>query len=709
MSHFVLEIGTEEIPARFLQTTEKELAERFTALLKENRLGFEKIETRSTPRRAIVHIYDLEKLQPILEENIIGPAVNIAYDKDGNLSKAGQGFIRGQGAEEKDIVRTQTEKGEYISVNKKSGGKKAEEVLQEICPQIIAALPFPKRMRWGEETFAYARPLQWVLAMLDHLPIVFKVGDVVSSNQTYGHRVHGFGPFVIGHADDLEEVLYEKSRIVCDSVKRRQYIIDMANTLVAELKEGAKIIWKNDLLDEVQGLVEKPVPVICSFDESFLELPKEVILTTIEHHQKCFGIQGQDRKLLNKFLTVLNIEPEDIEVVRAGWERVVRARLEDARFYWKEDLKDSFAKWVPMLDSVIFLGPLGSMGDKSRRLEQLCGWLGEKLDLRGGDHLDNGVLLAQRAGRWCKADLMSKMVGEFDTLQGTMGSIYALKEGWEPPFAMALTEQYLPTGPNSLLPMSDLGACLSMADKADTLVGCFGLGNIPTGTADPYALRRAALGIARILLEFGYEIPLSELFEKAYSFYADDIKWKFSKGETLEKLLEFCQARLKHYFVGEGSETLVVDAVMNGRDTDGNLEADNVWATEKRLNTLKAFMRKEDFTENAQVLKRMTNILAKAEHSLSCAYDSSLLESDAEKELDKGIKAFSEVFDTNFANNNFMPVMDAMAKLRPLVDAFFESVMVMAEDKKVRQNRMNMLFAVMSRMNRMADFANLQI
>ncbi len=365
MSHFVLEIGTEEIPARFLQTTEKELAERFTALLKENRLGFEKIETRSTPRRAIVHIYDLEKLQPILEENIIGPAVNIAYDKDGNLSKAGQGFIRGQGAEEKDIVRTQTEKGEYISVNKKSGGKKAEEVLQEICPQIIAALPFSKRMRWGEETFAYARPLQWVLAMLDHLPIVFKVGDVVSSNQTYGHRVHGFGPFVIGHADDLEEVLYEKSRIVCDSVKRRQYIIDMANTLVAELKEGAKIIWKNDLLDEVQGLVEKPVPVICSFDESFLELPKEVILTTIEHHQKCFGIQGQDRKLLNKFLTVLNIEPEDIEVVRAGWERVVRARLEDARFYWKEDLKDSFAKWVPMLDSVIFLGPLGSWGIKA--------------------------------------------------------------------------------------------------------------------------------------------------------------------------------------------------------------------------------------------------------------------------------------------------------------------------------------------------------
>ena len=197
-----------------------------------------------------------------------------------------------------------------------------------------------------------------------------------------------------------------------------------------------------------------------------------------------------------------------------------------------------------------------------------------------------------------------------------MGSIYALKEGWEPPFAMALAEQYLPTGPNSLLPMSDLGACLSMADKADTLVGCFGLGNIPTGTADPYALRRAALGISRILLEFGYEIPLSELFEKAYSFYAKDIKWKFSKKETLEKLLEFCQARLKHYFVGEGTETLVVDAVMNGKDVKGKFEADNVWATEKRLNTLKAFMRNEDFTANAQVLKRMTNILAKAEHKL---------------------------------------------------------------------------------------------
>ena len=432
-------------------------------------------------------------------------------------------------------------------------------------------------------------------------------------------------------------------------------------------------------------------------------------MTTIEHHQKCFGIQGQDRKLLNKFLTVLNIEPEDIEVVRAGWERVVRARLEDARFYWKEDLKDSFKKWVPMLDNVIFLGPLGSMGDKSRRLEQLCGWLGEKVDLRGGDHLDNGVELAQRAGRWCKADLMSKMVGEFDTLQGIMGSIYALKEGWEPPFAMALKEQYLPAGPDSMLPMSDLGACLSMADKADTLVGCFGLGNIPTGTADPYALRRAALGISRILLEFGYEIPLSELFEKAYSFYSPDIKWKFTKEQTLEKLLEFCQARLKHYFVGEGTETLVVEAVMNGKNIDGKLEADHVWATEKRLNALKAFMRKEDFTENAQVLKRMTNILAKAENSLTGSFDEALFENAAENALAEGIQNFVGIFDTHFANHNFMPIMDAMAALRPLVDAFFENVMVMAEDRKVRENRMNMLFAIMSRMNRMADFANLQI
>lgn len=709
MSHFVLEIGTEEIPARFLQNTEKELAERFAAQLQESRLGFEKIEVHSTPRRAVLHIYNLEKVQPMVEELVMGPAVSIAYDKDGSLTKAGQGFLRGQGASEGDIVRKQTEKGEYIAVNKTSGGKTAEEVLKTVCPQIIAALPFPNRMRWGEESFAYARPLQWILAMLDNQPIVFQVGDVVSSNQTYGHRIHGFGPYVLGHADDLEAVLLEKSQIVCDAQKRRQYIIDTGNALVADLQQGAGIIWKDELLDEVQGLVEKPVPIICSFDESFLELPKEVILTTIEHHQKCFGIQGQDRKLLNKFLTVLNIEPEDIEVVRAGWERVVRARLEDARFYWKEDLKDSFKKWVPMLDNVIFLGPLGSMGDKSRRLEQLCGWLGEKVDLRGGDHLDNGVELAQRAGRWCKADLMSKMVGEFDTLQGIMGSIYALKEGWEPPFAMALKEQYLPAGPDSMLPMSDLGACLSMADKADTLVGCFGLGNIPTGTADPYALRRAALGISRILLEFGYEIPLSELFEKAYSFYSPDIKWKFTKEQTLEKLLEFCQARLKHYFVGEGTETLVVEAVMNGKNIDGKLEADHVWATEKRLNALKAFMRKEDFTENAQVLKRMTNILAKAENSLTGSFDEALFENAAENALAKGIQNFVGIFDTHFASHNFMPIMDAMAALRPLVDAFFENVMVMADDRKVRENRMNMLFAIMSRMNRMADFANLQI
>ena len=709
MSHFVLEIGTEEIPARFLTSTENELVQRFTTLLNESRLGFDKIEAHSTPRRAILHVFGLEKVQPLHEELIMGPAVSIAFDKEGKLTKAGQGFIRGQGASEENIIRKTTEKGEYIAVNKQTGGKTAEAVLKEICPQIISALPFPKRMRWGEETFAYARPLQWILALLDNLPITFTVGDITSSNQTFGHRIHGAGPFVVGSADDLEDILAAQSKIVCDAQKRRDIIVDKGNMLAAELKEGARIIWEDELLDEVQGLVEIPVPLICSFDESFLELPKEVILTTIEHHQKCFGIQDSSRKLLPKFLTVLNVEPENIEVVREGWERVVRARLEDARFYWKEDLKDGFEKWVEMLDHVIFLGPLGSMGDKSRRLEQLCGWLGEKVDLRGGDHLDNGVLLAQRAGRWCKADLMSKMVGEFDTLQGVMGSIYALKDGWEPPFAMALREQYLPTGPDSMLPMSDLGACVSLADKLDTLVGCFGLGNIPTGTADPYALRRAALGISRILLEFGYEIPLSELFEKAYSYYSPDIKWKLSKEETLEKLLEFCNARLKHYFVGEGSETLVVDAVMNGKNIDGKLESDFVWATEKRLNALKSFMTKEDFTNNAQTLKRMTNILAKAENKLSGIYQAELFENDAEKVLATAIDKFVDTFEAKFNAHGYIEIMNSVAELRPLIDAFFENVMVMAEDKKVRENRMNMLYALMSRIGRIADFANLQI
>lgn len=713
MSHFILEIGTEEIPARFLPNLEKELIERFSKILDEQKLHYETIEAHSTPRRALLHIYNLEKVQPKHEEIAMGPSVNIAYDAEGNLTKAGEGFVRGQKVNFDAVFKTSTEKGEYIAVRKEVGGRTASEVLAEICPQIIHALPFPKRMRWGSGDFAYARPLHWIVALLDDEVIKFSIdkGDKIihSDRLTFGHRIHGIGPFSIKHADDLESTLFTESEIICDAQKRRELIIQEGDKLSQEVEAGAKIIWFDSLLDEVQGLVEKPVPIIANFDDYFLELPREVLLTSMEHHQKCFGLEDKNGKLLPLFLTVLNVEPTDRTIVKQGWERVLRARLEDGRFYWKEDLKDGFDSWLSRLDNVIFLGPLGSMGDKTRRLEKLCVYLSEIIEKNTINHTPiqpEEKQLAHQVGRYSKADLMSQMVGEFDTLQGIMGGIYALKNGLSPKLAMALQEQYLPSGPDSPVPTSHLGAILSIADKVDTLVGCFGLGNIPTGTADPYALRRAALGIARITIAFGYDISLKELFENTYSLYSNEIKWKLSKEETLTKLQEFYALRLKNLFVGEGTETLVAEAIMNAKDYV--VGADNVWATSKRLQALKLAMTSEQFIQNAQTLKRMHNILAKA-NTLNTEFDSALFEAECEKDLAQSINIFAQDFDNAWKKYEYERIMPLMEILNPKINAFFEGVMVMADEEKIRQNRMNMLFTILHRMEKLADFSLLQL
>lgn len=704
MSHFVLEIGTEEIPARFLGNIEKELVARFNALLGEHKLAFERLEAATTPRRSILHIFGLEKVQAVSEEIASGPSINIAYDANGELTKAGAGFLRGQGVDASEVFTVKTDKGEYIAVRKQVGGKKAEDVLAEICPAIISALPFAKRMRWGSDNFAYARPMHWIVALLDSEIVPFKVGLVQSSNKTYGHRIHGIGPFTISHADNLEDILFKKGHVVCRAEKRRAIIQEEGAEAAEHGRKIGTVLWNDTLLDEVQGLVERPVPLVGYFDESFLELPKEVLLTSMQHHQKCFGIVDEDGELLPEFLTVLNVVPENISVVRQGWERVLRARLEDGRFYWKTDLQASFDTWIPMLDKVIFLGPLGTMGDKTRRLEKLCAWLVAKLSIEGVS-----TELAERVGRWSKADLVSQMVGEFDTLQGIMGGIYARKAGHEEAFALALSEQYLPSGVDSPLPTSHLGAIVSIADKADTLVGCFGIGNIPTGAADPYALRRAALGIIRILKDFGYALTLTELFDAVYACYAEDIKWKFSKEATIEKLIEFMNIRLKNYFVGEGSDTLVVEAIMTAKNPQGALEADMVYTIDPRLQALKNAMQGSNFLADAQTFKRVSNILAKHDGALQGVWDEKLFEHESEEALARCLVDFANAFDRLWAENKYQEIFALMDGVRPQVDAFFDGVMVMAEDLKVRENRFNILYSLMSRMGRIADFSNLQI
>ncbi len=720
MSHFVLEIGVEELPARFLPPLEKELQEAFMALQEE--LPFEDIAVRSTPRRAIVHLYGLASTSPVREEEMFGPAQKVAFDQDGQPTKAALGFAKGAGIDIKDAYTVETPKGVYIAARRKLGGRPALDVLAEACPRIIEGLHFPKRMRWGEGTFAYARPIHWLLALVDDTLVPFTVGNIASSAQTYGHRVHGKGPFAVTHADALEDTLAQQAHVVSNSLNRRQTIMQEGEKLAAAKK--ATILWNDALLDEVQGLVEYPVPLLGDFDPSFLSLPKEVLLTSMQVHQKCFGVENtQNKALLPHFLTVLNVQPGDIGITKTGWERVLRARLEDARFYWDTDTKSSFPEWSEKLEHVVFLGPLGSMADKCRRLEALTVFLAETLLDPLSDQTRSHAAMC---GQYAKADLVSAMVGEFDTLQGIMGGIYATHFGLPTEVASALAEQYLPAGPETSLPQSLLGCLLSMADKADTLVGCFGLGNIPTGAADPYSLRRAALGIARILMARDFKLAPHTLFAKALSLYAPSIKWKFPPEEILAKLDEFFLTRLKN-LLAASYDTLLVEAALapctvasitvasitgvsiaesKSEQTAGNVGF--LGLALARLEALAQAREEERFPAMAQTFKRIANILRKQD-TPPAPLNPTLLTEDAEKALAFAIQNATPALEASWDSADYLGYLATLANLQPVIDTFFESVMVMAEDTALRQNRLALLAAIQAYVDRFADFSALQI
>ncbi len=698
MSHFVLEIGVEELPARFLASLERELHDRFAALFKENGLTFDSLTVDTTPRRAVVHARGLLSSTPVREEVALGPSVKAAFDAEGHPTKAAMGFARVQGVDVTELFRQETPKGEYVAVRKTVGGVSASSIIAEAAPSIIASLPFPKRMHWSASHFLFARPLRWVVALMDSDVVPFTVADVHSGRMTTGHRVHGRGPFEVACADDFDAVLAEKGGVTLSGAARRKIVVDGGNELAQAV--GGHVLWKESLLDEVQGLCEHPVPILGDFDPSFLELPSIVLLTSMEMHQKSFGVESADGRLLPHFLTVANVSSLEPELVKKGWERVLRARLEDARFYWNTDMKASFDVWKEKLDHVIFLGPLGSMGDKCRRLAELCRWLAEQPGVTRVDFVDPASALV--AGRCAKADLVSQMVGEFDTLQGIMGGIYGHKMGLDAAAADAIAEQYLPAGPDTPVPATHLGALLSMADKADTLVGCFGLGNIPTGAADPFALRRCALGIARILIEKGYRVSVEELFAKAQSLYSENIRWKLEKSEALAKLNEFFAGRVKNYFLTQGNDTLLVEAVMNAGCGD-------VWAASRRLAALVAESGKPGFADNAQTFKRVANILRKQGASATGEFRRDLLVEEPEKALADALDVMAARFDELWAQDRFDELLALMDGVRPTVDAFFNGVMVMAEDEKIRSNRLNLLKILLSRMGRLADFSALQM
>jgi len=701
MSEFILEIGTEEMPARFVPRLGQELVELFERLLAEARIDHAGVKAYATPRRLVAHVSGLSLSQRLEEEIVSGPPVKIAY-ADGKLTKAGEGFAKTQGVAEEDLFVQQTPKGEYLAAKKRVGGGRTQDILPELCLSAFKALSFPKRMKWGSLDFLFGRPLRWVLALLDADVVHLEIAGLTSGRITNGHRVLGPGPWTVDSAADYFDTIRDKANVVLDARERLELVRSEGDRLAATL--GGSVVWDEGLLLEVANLVEYPRPILGEFARLYLELPAQVLLTSMQSHQKSFGIKGADGNLLPHFLTTLNIEPTDMAIVKKGWERVLKARLEDARFFWEADLATEFDEWLAKLDSVVFLGPLGSMGDKSRRLEVLCGKLAVACDLPEAD--------MKRAGRLAKADLMSELVYEFDCLQGVIGGIYARKKGESELVAQAIAEQYLPAGPDSPVPATLSGALLAIADKADTMAGCFGLGMIPTGAADPYALRRAALGISRIIVEHGLRLRLDEVlawaqegYEKAEGFAG--VKWKLAPAEARVKMLDFFGQRLRALFAaGEGADSRVADAALGAGFAD-------IRTLKMRFDALTAFSRQADFEQAVLTFKRASNIIrkqgAEAGAALSVEINDALLETEEERVLAAALRESAGRFEELWAADDFAGLFAMLGELRPAVDAFFDGVMVMAEDPGLRQNRLNMLFTLVERLGRLADFSALQV
>ncbi|SDB47757.1 glycyl-tRNA synthetase beta chain [Desulfonatronum thiosulfatophilum] len=697
-SAFVLEIGTEEIPSRFLLSLEKQLAVNLAQALEAARIAAPEIQTASTPRRMTVFCEAMSRKQDVVEELFIGPPWKAAFDAEGRPQKPGLGFAAGHGADVSELFAHETPKGAYAALRKQVGGGAAVDILPGILSELVSGLAFPKKMRWANGDATFGRPIRWILCLLGPDTVDVRFAGVSSDRITHGHRVLGPGPWNVPDAGEYFQVLTEQGHVVLQSLARRETIVSQADGLAGARQ--ARIVWKQGLLDEVVQLVEHPVAVLGGFDPSYLELPREVLLTSMEQHQKSFGVEDSAGRLLPNFLTVINLRPKDEQLVRKGWERVLKARLEDARFFFHADCKASSEKWLAMLENVVFLAPLGSMGDKCRRLEQLTRMLAEKV-------LPEYAEQAARAGLLAKMDLVSEMVKEFAELQGTMGGIYARRQGESEAVAQAIAEQYLPAGPDSPTPGSRLGALLALADKADTLVGCFGLNMTPSGANDPYALRRAALGISRIVMEHGLRLDLETLLANAQQAYGH-IAWKVPAEESLAKLLDFFGQRLKAYFHGQGYPTRIVDAAVGAGFAD-------IWALRARIEALEQFSREEEFVASVQTFKRAANIIRKQAMEtedgkmLTGQWQDELLSEPQEKALAQAWQAIAPRWEDLWAGDGYPELLGLLLEIKPLVDGLFDHVMVMCPERDLRINRLNLLKSLVDRFDKLADFPALQV
>lgn len=671
-SNYLLEIGVEEIPARLVQDAVMQLKSNAEKILKEKRIGFENIKTYSTPRRLTIIIENMNEKQDDLKESSRGPSKKIAYDEEGNPSKALEGFMRGQDVTIEDIVVEEYKGEEYVFANILKEGKLVKEIIPEIVPEMIKSINFPKTMKWGGRDFKFIRPIRWIVSILDGEIIPFNFEEIKVSNITRGHRFLGSSNIEINEIDKYENKLKE-NYVIADPEKRMDIIKMGAERLVRE--RGGNLEEDDALMDEINNIVEYPTPIIGRIKKEYLELPEEVIITPMKEHLRYLPVFDDKGRLMPYFITVRNGDSNHIETVIKGNEKVLGARLEDAKFFYEEDKSKKLEEYVEELKNIIFQEKLGTVYDKVLRLQELGEEISSHMEV--GEETENNV---KRAAYLSKADLVTKLVNEFSELQGVMGSKYARLSGENEIVSLAIEEQYLPKYSGDKIPTTTSGLVLSITDKLDNICGLFAVGIKPTGSQDPFALRRQALAIINILMEKRLNLNLSELIETSLYIYVEKNGLAFDSNKVKEEISEFFNIRINNVLKEKGIRYDVIDAVVGKKI---NNIPDLLIKSEK----ISKWLEKGEVEDVIESFNRISNLASKY---IGQDVDEELF-NEYESKLYNSYKNVKEIVDELIREKDYDKALEELVALVGPIDEFFENVMVMVEDENLKNNRLSIL------------------
>ncbi len=683
---FLIELGTEELPPTQLRTLAEAFAANFESELKGAELAHEGVKWFAAPRRLALKVAALAESQSdkIVEKR--GPAVSTAFDAEGNPTKAAQGWARGCGITVDQADRMVTDKGEWLLFKQEVKGQPTSEIVVELAAKALANLPIAKPMRWGNKTTQFIRPVKTLTMLMGSDLIEGEILGVASDRTIRGHRFMGEQEFTIDSAEQYPAILEERGKVMADYEARKAIILADAQKAAAAV--GGIADLEDDLVEEVTSLVEWPVVLTAKFEEEFLKVPAEALVYTMKGDQKYFPVYSADKKLLPNFIFVSNIESKEPRYVIEGNEKVVRPRLADAEFFFNTDRKRPLIDRLPELENAIFQKQLGTIKDKTDRIAALAGYIAKQI---GAD-----VEKSTRAGLLAKCDLMTSMVFEFTDTQGVMGMHYARHDGEDEAVAVALNEQYMPRFAGDDLPTDGVSTAVAMADKLDTIVGIFGIGQAPKGS-DPFALRRASLGVLRIIVEYGYKLDLVDLVREAKMLFGD----KLSNDNVEQDVIEFMLGRFRAWYQDEGFSVDIIQAVLARHPTK---PAD----FDQRVKAVSHFRELEAAESLAAANKRVGNILAKFDGELTEEIDLTLLQEDAEKALAQSVEVMTEALEPAFATGNYQEALSKLADLREPVDAFFDNVMVMADDEALKKNRLTLLNNLRNLFLKIADISLLQ-